>query len=64
MDLRAVARLVLSRAGEDPVDMDEILGEAGLRLSWEEKANLAASLEGIEAFYDAVSGKFMVRRVK
>lgn len=62
--MRAVARLVLSRAGEEPTDMDQILAEAGVMLSWEEKARLAASLEGVEAFYDAVSGKFMVRRVK
>ncbi|MEM4424293.1 hypothetical protein [Pyrobaculum sp.] len=51
MDLRIVAKLVSSKIGEKPADLDEVL-EALLQY-----------MEGVEAVYHAVSGRIILRKV-
>jgi hypothetical protein len=63
MDIRAVAKLVASKIGERPADLDQLLESMGLWLTWKEKLQLLQLLPGVEAVYHAVSGRILVRRV-
>lgn len=62
MDLRAVAKLLSSRLGDTPKDLDSLLREMGMELSWREKLALVQQMEGVEALYYTVSGKLVLRR--
>jgi len=62
VDIRVAAKLIYSKIGEDPTDLDQLLESMGLWLSWHEKLQLLEHLPGVDAVYHAVSGKLMVRR--
>jgi len=62
MDIRAAAKLVASKIGEEPADLDQLLESIGLRLTWMEKLQLLQLMPGVEAVYHAVSGRMVVRR--
>ncbi|ACB39830.1 hypothetical protein [Pyrobaculum neutrophilum] len=61
--MRVVARLVASKIGEEPTDLDKVLESLGVDLPWIDKIMLVQNMEGVEAVYHAVSGKILVRRV-
>jgi hypothetical protein len=64
MDVRAVAKLVVSKIGKKPADLDQLLESIGAWLPWEEKLRLLQLLPpNVEAVYHAVSGKLLVRRI-
>jgi|GEM_PF-900233 hypothetical protein len=63
MDLRVVAKLVASKIGEEPADLDEILESLGVELTWLDKIRLVQQLDGVEAVYHAVSGRILLRRL-
>lgn len=63
MDLRVVAKLVTSKIGEEPADLDEILESLGVELTWLDKIRLVQQLDGVEAVYHAVSGRILLRRL-
>ena len=63
MDLRVVAKLVTSKIGEEPADLDKILESLGVELTWLDKIRLVQQLDGVEAVYHAVSGKILLRRL-
>jgi hypothetical protein len=62
MDVRVVAKLVTSKIGDKPTDLDQLLESMGLWLTWREKLQLLQLLPGVDAVYHAVSGKLLVRR--
>lgn len=62
MDIRILAKLVASKVGEQPVDLDDVLESLGVDMDWKEKIRLVQSLEDVEAVYHAVSGKILLRR--
>jgi len=61
--LRVVAKLVASKIGEEPADLDEILESLGVELTWLDKIRLVQQLDGVEAVYHAVSGRILLRRL-
>jgi len=63
VDLRVVAKLVTSKIGEEPADLDKILESLGVELTWLDKIRLVQQLDGVEAVYHAVSGKILLRRL-
>ncbi|ABP51172.1 MULTISPECIES: hypothetical protein [Pyrobaculum] len=63
MDLRIVAKLVSSKIGEKPADLDEVLEALGVEMGWQEKISLLQYMEGVEAVYHAVSGRIILRKV-
>nr|WP_167827621.1 hypothetical protein [Pyrobaculum islandicum] len=63
MDIRVLAKLVASKVGEEPVDLDKILESIGVEMSWIDKITLVQNMEDIEAVYHAVSGKILIRRI-
>jgi len=63
VDLRVVAKLVTSKIGEEPADLDEILESLGVELTWLDKIRLVQQLDGVEAVYHAVSGRILLRRL-
>jgi len=63
MDVRVVAKLVFTKIGEKPADLDSLLESIGVWMGWHEKLQLLQLLPGVEAVYHAVSGKLLVRRV-
>ncbi|MEZ0318388.1 MAG: hypothetical protein ABWK05_00115 [Pyrobaculum sp.] len=62
MDLRVLAKIVASRVGEKPTDLDALLESLGVEMTWVEKIRLVQSLDGVEAVYHAVSGKIILRK--
>jgi hypothetical protein len=62
MDIRAAAKLIQKKIGEEPADLDQLLDTVGIQLTWREKLQLLQLLPGVEAVYHAVSGKILVRR--
>jgi hypothetical protein len=62
MDIRIVAKLIQTKIGEKPTDLDQLLESMGLWLSWHEKLQLLQLLPGVEAVYHAISGKLIVKR--
>ena len=62
MDIRVAAKLIQTKIGEKPVDLDQLLESMGLHLTWMEKLQLLQLLPGVEAVYHAVSGKLLVKR--
>jgi len=62
MDIRVAAKLIQTKIGEKPADLDQLLESMGLRLGWHEKLQLLQLLPGVEAVYHAVSGKLLVKR--
>jgi hypothetical protein len=63
VDIRVIAKLVASRIGEEPTDLDKVLEGLGIDMPWIDKIKLVHNMEGVEAVYHAVSGKILVRRV-
>lgn len=63
VDIRVLAKLVASKVGEEPVDLDKILESIGVEMSWIDKITLVQNMEDIEAVYHAVSGKILIRRI-
>ncbi len=63
VDIRVIAKLVASRIGEEPTDLDKVLEGLGIDMPWIDKIKLVRNMEGVEAVYHAVSGKILVRRV-
>ena len=61
--MRVVAKLVASKIGEEPADLDEILESLGVELTWLDKIRLVQQLDGVEAVYHAVSGRILLRRL-
>jgi vacuolar-type H+-ATPase subunit C/Vma6 len=64
MDVRVVAKLLSSKIGEEPEDLDQLLDKMGVHMTWREKLELLQHLPDVEAVYHAVSGKILIRRVK
>ena len=62
MDIRVAAKLIQTKIGEKPVDLDQLLESMGLHLTWMEKLQLLQLLPGVEAVYHAVSGRLLVKR--
>jgi hypothetical protein len=62
MDIRAAAKLVQTKIGEKPVDLDQLLESMEMHLSWHEKLQLLEFMPGVDAVYHAISGKLLVRR--
>jgi hypothetical protein len=62
MDIRIAAKLIQTKIGEKPVDLDQLLESMGMRLSWREKLQLLQLLPEVEAVYHAVSGRLLVKR--
>jgi len=62
MDIRVVAKLIQTKIGEKPVDLDQLLESIGIRLAWTEKLQLLQLLPEVEAVYHAVSGRLLVKR--
>lgn len=58
-----MAKLVTSKIGEEPADLDKILESLGVELTWLDKIRLVQQLDGVEAVYHAVSGKILLRRL-
>ncbi|MEM1597331.1 MAG: hypothetical protein QXP31_02610 [Pyrobaculum sp.] len=62
MDFRVLAKIVSSKVGEEPTDLDALLESLGVEMTWIEKIRLVQSLDGVEAVYHAVSGKIILRK--
>jgi hypothetical protein len=62
MDIRVAAKLIQTKIGEKPIDLDQLLESMGMRLSWREKLQLLQLLPEVEAVYHAVSGRLLVKR--
>lgn len=62
MDPRALAKLIASKVGEEPTDLDKVLESLGVEMSWIEKIKLIQSMEGVEAYYHTVSGKIILKK--
>jgi hypothetical protein len=63
MDVRVAAKLLLSKIGEKPADLDHLLESIGVQMGWHEKLQLLQLLPGVEAVYHTVSGRILVKRV-
>lgn len=57
-----LAKIVASKVGEEPTDLDSLLESLGVEMTWIEKIRLVQSLDGVEAVYHAVSGKIILRK--
>jgi hypothetical protein len=62
VDIRVAAKLIYSKIGDEPTDLDQLLESMGLWLTWREKLQLLEHLSGVDAVYHAISGKLLVRR--